>query len=89
MATPPFVAKEETLAALASERAYQTHIAATFNHAGVPTLSADILLMRLLLSQIESAWYAPKNDAQVMDLVRKLAAVSLRSLDNHGAPMRA
>lgn len=88
MSAPAFVATEQTLAAVASERAYQSRIAAKFNHAGQPTLEADILMLRVLLGQIETAWYAPKNVVEVTELVRKLAAVAVRSLDNHGAPLR-
>lgn len=87
----PMASREDVYAAIDSERDYQNRGAgnAQRDPAKPPMTTAEyILLMEQCLSDAREAFYHPQLQKFVTSHVRKVAALGVACMENHGAPHR-
>jgi len=70
------------------ERDYQDAQAKQWNHKGTPSVEAEILLIEEYASKLRTAW-ATTSGNEPLDIIRKIAGVSTRCLENHGSDENA
>lgn len=73
----------DIIKAIDSERVYQDRIHRRHSH----TPGEYILILRKVLDDAERVWY--HNADQVMGEIRQVAAVAVRAMEEHGAPLRS
>lgn len=75
---------------LIGELRYQNVICGANNweHQNVPSVEAELLLLQEYTNLARTEWVRNEGNDQALDVVRKLAAISLRCLANHGCPER-
>ena len=87
--------RAEVYAAIDSERDYQTH--AWRENAGlsatepVRTVAEELLMLEEYTAKARAAWTAAPRAIEVAattDILRKCAAICVRAMENHGAPLR-
>lgn len=84
--------KPETLNAIMTERAYQdAQRGNAKRHEGAPpNLSPGeiIVCMEECLLHARAAWYKPDGGKNCLPFIRKVTALGVQCMDNHGAPAR-
>jgi hypothetical protein len=75
--------KQEVLNAIQEERVYQNRKWGTVEQRP-HEVGAWITIMRSLLSRAETAWASSKGDTGALDEIRKVAAVAIACMEQHG-----
>lgn len=88
-------ARDKAYALIDGERAYQDAQAkgdATHNprweHGSKPTVEGEILTLEDYMMDMRRAWTRNKGSEAAMDVMRKIAGIATRAIENHGAPPR-
>jgi hypothetical protein len=71
------------------ERDYQDAQAKQWDHKGVPSVEAEILLIEEYASKLRTAWATGSGNEEALHVIRKIAGVSTRCLENHGSSRHA
>lgn len=66
------------------ERDYQDEQSKKWDHQGVVTVEAEILMMEEYMKKVREAWTNNYGPEQAMDQMRKVIAMGVRCLENHG-----
>ena len=74
--------------AINSERDYQTLTSLEWGHNGTPSFEAEILLMEQYVQSIRETWAFSPDNTEPLEEVRKLAAITVRCMENHGCQLR-
>lgn len=69
-----------------AERAYQDNM--SWNHAGSPTIEAELLMLHEYLGRARTAWTDNTDNEPALHMIRKIAGIAVRCLENHGCPER-
>lgn len=77
--------RQEVYAAIDTEREYQNTLAR--NVIKDQTAMEQLALIRHICRDMEDAWYDQPGQPP-MSFMRKIAAVAVRSMEQHGAPQR-
>lgn len=83
--------REQAYKALDSERDYQdAQRGNAKRHEGMPQMTPGefLLCMEKCLADARAAWYAPNGGVACLDHVRKVSALGVNCMENHGAPER-
>ncbi len=81
--------REEVYKLIDGERDYQNAISTNMNHQGFPTVEAEILMMEQYLMNARTLWVNTHgNSGPALDMMRKVAGISVRCFENHGCPAR-
>ena len=71
------------------ERDYQDSISGSMIHKGKPTIAAEIMMLEHYLLEARNKWVTSYgNNEPSLDIIRKIAGISVRCLENHGCPSR-
>lgn len=71
------------------ERDYQDSFSSTTNHKGAPTIEAELIMLDHYLTLAKQSWVTSYgNDLPPLDIIRKIAGISVRCLEQHGCPSR-
>ena len=75
---------------LRSEFAYQMRRCEEegWEHANKPSVAEEILMLEEYIARARLEWTRNQGDEQALDVVRKVSALALRCLANHGCPPR-
>jgi len=60
----------------------------SWEHKGVPAVAEEILLLEEYIQRARLQWVDRPSDTPALHPVRKVAAIALRCLANHGCPER-
>lgn len=77
--------RAEVYAAIDTERAYQSTLERNVVKPARPM--EQLAIIRHLLTEIDAEWYSQPGQPS-MDSVRKIAAMAVRIMEEHGAPQR-
>ena len=66
------------------ERDYQDEQRKTWDHQGSVTVEAEILMMEEYMKKVREEWTKNFGPDQAMDQMRKVIAMGVRCLENHG-----
>lgn len=66
------------------ERDYQDAHAAGWNHRGSPAVEAELLMLEHYITLARQEWVRTSDPAPVLDVLRKIAGIATRALENHG-----
>lgn len=83
--------RAEVFSAIDGERAYQDAGQGNARrHEGRPEMNPGecILCIEHLVHEARKAWYKPDGGTACLPHIRKLAAVAVQCMENHGAPER-
>ena len=75
-------------AAIDSERDHQDAWRGNWEHQGHPSVGEEILLMEHYLAAARQAWAINRGGRAALVEVRKVVALGVRAMENHGAPVR-
>lgn len=75
--------RDEVYAAIDGERDYQDELLRTDR-----SLTAELLLLESYVARARGMWTDYKGDSEVLRMVRKVAGIAVRCMENHGAPKR-
>lgn len=78
--------RENVYKCIDGERSYQTDL--TWNHKDTPTLEAELLLLENYIRKATSIWCDGTDNTKVLDIIRKIAGISVRCLEHNGCPPR-
>ena len=78
--------REKVYKLINEERDYQDETAKVWNHKGVPTLAAELLMMEEYLVTARHQWTISSNGSDALHTIRKIAGMCVRCLENHGNP---
>jgi hypothetical protein len=73
---------------ITSEREYQDLTAQNWNHKGHPSIAAELLMMEEYLLKARTAYCGTRDDAETLDVLRKIAGIAVRCLENYGVAPR-
>jgi len=86
------VSRDEVYAAIDGERDYQDNtISNKFGHQRDEVchpVAAEILMMEDYIARARKAWTDEKGTGPALQMVRKVAGLAVRCMENHGAPKR-
>ena len=74
--------------AIDGERAYQDINSSGWEHKGGPSVEAELLLLEEYVMRARNAWSVSEGNTAALDVIRKVAGVAVRCLENHGCPPR-
>lgn len=74
--------------AIKAEREYQEEKGGGWNHGGVPSLEAELLMIDVYITEAKASWRANTDDNITLDTIRKIAAIATRCMENHGVVER-
>lgn len=82
--------RAEVYQAILEERAYQDEVVANLYGEGVKSreVGAELTLARGYMRWADAAWIKGVGDRDVLAQIRKLAAIAVRTFQNHGCPSR-
>lgn len=84
--------RTEVYAAIDTEREYQDHIWPQSEGAELSpphTVGEDILLLDEYVQRARALWTEePKPESDTLNFIRKIAAIAVRCMEQHGAPKR-
>ena len=81
--------REEVYAAIDGERNYQDETWPEPESSTHLSLGEEILLIREYVERAQREWTGlPGNPPEALAMVRKIAGIAVRCLENHGAPER-
>jgi len=80
--------REHVFDCITSEREYQDKTVQKWNHKGHPPIAAELLMMEEYLLKARTAWCNTRDDAETLDVLRKIAGIAVRCLENYGAVPR-
>jgi RNA recognition motif len=80
--------REDVYKALDSERDYQDETENKWNHRGIPSLEAELLMMEHYLQLVREKWATSSNDEEVLEVMRKVSGITIRCFENHGVVAR-
>jgi len=80
--------KSEVLSAIHDERVFQNRKWGTINE-HPHEVGGYLTLMRKLLTDAESAWSTTRGDAGALDEIRKVVAVGIACMEQHGPVPRS
>lgn len=66
------------------ERTYQDALAEQWNHKGLPSVEAELLMLEHYVQQARISWVSAPGNATALDVFRKIAGIAVRTLENHG-----
>lgn len=81
-------AERDVLASVATELEHQRRRAGDWDNANTPSVEAEVLILEELLSDARKSWMNARGSEACLDIGRKIAAVAVRCLANHGCPPR-
>lgn len=76
--------RQEVYAAIDSERTYQQKKWGDHQH----EVGAYLTMLREYVSKADRAWTDNVGDAAALEMVRKVAGIAVRCMEDHGAPLR-
>lgn len=80
--------RQEVYKLIDGEREYQNEIVGNkYSHVAHP-VAAEILMMEEYIQRARELWTDVKGDEAALDMVRKVAGLAVRCMENHGAPER-
>jgi hypothetical protein len=79
------VTRNEVYAAVDSERNYQENLPRSTEKVQAPL--EHLTIIRRIVRDMEDSWYDNPGKAD-MNFMRKIAAVAVRAMEQHGAPLR-
>lgn len=77
--------RADAFAAIDSERAYQDSLERNTEKVQAPL--EHLTIIKRIVRDMEDAWYDLPGKAD-MNYMRKIAAVAVRAMEQHGAPLR-
>jgi hypothetical protein len=82
--------REEVYALIDGERAYQdSFVTERFRHSEADrSVSSELLMLEEYVARARKAWVDNKGDQAALAVIRKVAGIAVRCMENHGAPMR-
>jgi hypothetical protein len=81
--------RTEVYAAIDGERSYQESFTVANSYDGVLSIGEELLLIHSYLDDAVTAWrHEAEPEMAALHIVRKLAGISVRCMENHGAPVR-
>jgi len=81
--------RENVYKALDSERDYQDETAKKWNHQGIPSLEAELLMMEHYLQLTREKWATSSNKEEVLEIMRKVSGISVRCFENYGVSFQS
>lgn len=72
-----------------SERSYQDSLSPDRTDGHQHSVGEELVLMDVYLRRALDAWVDNAGDASALNEIRKVAAIAVRCIENHGAPNRA
>lgn len=79
------LSRDQVFGLINQERTYQDAQAEQWDHKGVPTVEAELLMFEHYIQQARNSWVSSPGNSQALDVIRKIAGISVRVLENHGA----
>ena len=76
--------RSDVYAFIDSERDFQDDMGKNFDHKGVPSFEAELLLLEQYVKKAKEKWTTSPDNTILMLEVRKIAAISVRCMENHG-----
>ena len=80
--------EDKTIKAIESELAYQKALVAEKDYNKVAPVSAEILMMSEYMDQCKKDFVFNTGDEKALHTIRKITAMGVRTMNNHGAPPR-
>lgn len=80
----PTIALSDVFYLVAKERSYQNSTSDQWIHKGTPSVEAELLLLQEYLAQARQAWAKEPGNVGALHAIRKIAAIAVRALENHG-----
>ncbi len=82
------VPRKKVYEAIDTEREYQDKLGADRTDGKKHTVGEFLVMMRHYMTKAEEAWTLNPGDAAALDVVRKIAGISVNCMENWGAPKR-
>lgn len=70
------------------EREYQDNLGKDRTNGHLRSVGDELVLMDVYLQRAFNAWANNPGDIKALDEIRKIAAIAVRCMENHDAPMR-
>jgi hypothetical protein len=80
--------REQIYAAIDGERDYQNALGGDRTNGTQLGVSGCLTLLSTYLRKAQDAWTDNPSDTQALHEIRKLAAICVRAMEEHGAPER-
>ena len=80
--------RQEVYALIDGERDYQNRISKSRGYRDIHTTAEHLVLLRTYLQKAEEAWTNNAGNMPAQDVVRKIAAIAVRCIEENGAPPR-
>ena len=71
------------------EREYQDNLSEERTDGHIHSVGEELILLNVYLRKAMDAWADNPGDTYALDQIRKIAAIAVRCMENHGAPPRA
>lgn len=84
--TPHAISRSDVYLVIEQERAYQDK---NWGNDYDPSTSEELTMLRHYLNEADTAWTCNYGDAVALNQLRKVVAIAVRCLQNHGAPPRS
>ena len=81
--------REQIYKNIDTERDYQDKLSTS--HCGIPTIEAELLMLQEYINRARIAWtdnFDNNNEEPARHMIRKIAGIAVRCLENHGCPER-
>lgn len=76
--------RSEVYKLIDGEREYQDNERDKWDHQGLPTVEAEILMMEEYMLKARTAWVNHYNEETSLDIIRKVVGMGVRCLENYG-----
>lgn len=80
--------REKVYSVIDGERDYQDEQAAKWDHKGIPSVAAELLMMEEYMAKARTMWVNSTNDQAALDMLRKVVGIGVRCFENHSVPSR-
>ena len=80
--------REQVYERIDVERQYQDHLPSNRTDGSDKQVGSYLTMMRHYMTKAEEAWTMNRGDSAALDNVRKIAAIAVRCMEEHGAPTR-
>jgi hypothetical protein len=77
--------REEVYKLIDGERDYQEKQSKKWDHQGIPTAEAEILMMEEYMAKVRTAWVNHYDEETSLDMIRKVVGMGVRCLENYGS----
>ena len=80
--------KEDVYKLIDNERNHQNSLPPDRTDGHTHTVGEELVLLQVYLRRALDAWVDNPGDNAALNEIRKIAAISVRCIENHGAPSR-